>query len=594
MLSLVPRLFFIALLAMLVVTPLTASQLQDVIIQSKDLSRAADTIAGRGIVLPGGAQSRARTTTSGGSLEWRLIRDETDPRGNTHKFYRQVLLLPSGRFDLLGTEVGVHAVGEKGFVGGTQAVDASIANIIAFSAADAVEIAASEAAATGLVVPPISESERAELSGATTLALKPIGADFSFVYMTPVIDARRLRYEALIDAESGRLVDLKSPFSFANCNPTTTNSVSATGYPVHPSVSGTRSLGATSGANRYGGQNHDGNWRTAPYKYVYQATTDANWQCSGEDYTLFPVPGTTPVYDDSVSPWKGRIAGDALHQTNLTMSALSSMGRNSWDGSGAAPNILIELGGAWRNNAAFFYGSGGSIAPDNSVALGLMDNGAYPWVVALDSIAHEWGHGVVKTSANFHGTDDESKSIIEGFCDFIAIMTEKKMQPSGTGVEQSSDWRLGEDLGAYIRSGEDDDGASGRTWYGNAMNDALHRQDAAGEYHGRGNMLNVVYRLLVVGGTNPVCVREPNFDYCTISVNPFTFDNATGVLYDTLIYYAPSTSTWATLPTYASQAAFFRFANCSLGHSALAQQEVVNKAFKAIGYARQTGPETCN
>lgn len=67
------------------------------------------------------------------------------------------------------------------------------------------------------------------------------------------------------------------------------------------------------------------------------------------------------------------------------------------------------------------------------------------------------------------------------------------------------------------------------------------------------------------------------------------------ILIDTLFYYAPSSASWTSLATYATQAAFDNYSACFDGplNRAAFEQNAVRVAFEAIGYPRQTAGIYC-
>jgi hypothetical protein len=284
------------------------------------------------------------------------------------------------------------------------------------------------------------------------------------------------------------------------------------------------------------------------------------------------------------------------------MRGFVSMGRAGWNGAYGDANIAIESSYlAGTDNAYFLNFNGGDprLPPTRCVII----NPAavfYQFASALDIIAHEWGHGVIFTSANFNNLQ-----LQEGFADVIGQTVEKLRQPAGFGLEQSSDWTIGEDAGTsgYIRSGATDDGDGGHIWYGpggsRPFNDKLHRDDQppveGDQAHSRGNMMNVVFRLLSDGGTNPICARLPALSGCATSTTGQGFTKASTILFNTVQYYAVSTSQWADLATYASQAAFDNYSACGAlpKYHATDEQAAVNSAFTAIGCPRTTPAVRC-
>lgn len=224
---------------------------------------------------------------------------------------------------------------------------------------------------------------------------------------------------------------------------------------------------------------------------------------------------------------------------------------------------------------------------------------------ALDHIAHEFGHGVIFTSAGFPPGDPVGLQLHEGFADVIGQIVEKLRQPAGTGPERSSDWDLHEDGGlcgdgsisGYVRSGERDD-SSQHWWSGPGgsypFNNILHLEDdpPSGSAHENGNKLNVALRLVTVGGQNPVCGRMPWLSGCNVSVNAIGQDRAFRIFFTGLQYYLPSNSNWNVLAAYLSLAAWDLYRYCP-HYPATYEQQAINKAFAAIGHPNTGEPFNC-
>lgn len=576
---------------------------------------AAQEIVGRGVPLPGGRSGQISRPAAGreiGEIVWREVRNETDPGGGRHVFYRQYVVDRDIEAELFGSEIGVHysPSGDLRNIGGRQFTSVSISNRPAFTAAQAVDRALQGLQSRPGFRPESSAdlifSKRAYRNENTRLKLVQSGDTFRYTYFTFANDERGVEHHVVIDAQSEEILAVSNATMRNNCNPTEPwASVSAKGVPVRPELRSTvtRSLKANVAPNR-SPFTHEGFYYAAPTISALQETTNPTFACGGitPAYTLFPlsVDGTTgyPTYKN-VGEWQGSAAGDAMYHTYQTMQALITLGRNGWDNNFGDANIVVDSS-LVTDAAAFWMDPAGDprLPPTPAVSIGRSVR-YYSTAAALDVVGHEWGHGVVTTTANFPYGTLVGAQLHEGFADVIGQAVEKLRQPSGTGLERSSDWTLHEDNGTsgYAR-GALDDGTAGHLWYGfscnigepnccngtycRTFNDKLHREDqpttdSIQNPHARGNMLNVVFRLLSEGGRNPICSRLPTLGGCTTTVQALGVQGAAQILLNTL-YYTPSNAGWEDIPTYANWAAFQPFD--------FVTQQIVDDAFAAIGYPR--------
>lgn len=284
---------------------------------------------------------------------------------------------------------------------------------------------------------------------------------------------------------------------------------------------------------------------------------------------------------------------------------LSWLGRTSWNNNNADANIAVEstLLGNERDNAFFVFDSGGSalLPPGNSVGVTPTEN-LINQAAALDVIAHEWGHGVIFTSANFDRTSADGQQLHEGFADVFGYLAEQLSHGWGSGCERA-DWNYGEDAGGcstacdnnWARSGACDDGAAGHTYGGEPYNNALHAGDGAASHHDRGNMMAVVHQLMTNGGQNPICARAGGFANCNTLVDSLGLDKASQILYQTVAFYAVSSSTWQNIANNAVDAARNIYSDCFAfpAYDALAEQQSTFNAFTAIGYQPATPVRAC-
>jgi Zn-dependent metalloprotease len=215
---------------------------------------------------------------------------------------------------------------------------------------------------------------------------------------------------------------------------------------------------------------------------------------------------------------------------------------------------------------------------------------------ALDVIAHEWAHGMLESRGIRNEGYDGSQvaELHEGFGDVFGHATEKKFQPLGNGLEESSDWTIGEDLGSYgmyLRSASTDDGVQGHpTILGTTVNDKFHRDDEPADLnrHGRGNMLAATLKMMSDGGVNPICGRT---GLGCASVAGIGLTEASNILFRTFAYYImPGTMMWSQVANNAGQAAYDFYNTCTSPYPprdpATSDQNAVATAFANIGYPR--------
>lgn len=589
-----------------------------------DFSGASASLAGRGLVLTGTTASRP-WASNGVEIIWKAARDHTDPRGGRHLFYRQSALVGRHVAEITGSEVGLHysPSGALTSIAGGQVTTLQISNQVRTSAADA----AVAAAATLRAVPgfmrsneKLSAHERGERAAATRLKVVRRDGASVLAWHTVAFDDRDTEYEVVVDAETGRVLAYYNFIRESDCSPTTPlQLVTAVTVPVRPDTP-SRTLEANV-ASRSGGYTHEGHHQTSYAMTAYQQTNNLNFMCDdavSDSYTVVPLTtdangqvSYAPTSNGTGTTWRGEVAGDGLHFTRATMTAFSTLGRNGWDGLGAPAHVVVEstiIAGAGR---AFFRHNNTNVRAPQTSVMGITPGSpaVYAAAASLDVIAHEWGHGVIYTSANFPCTSTDPDSVgcqmHEGFADVIGHTAEKLTQNSGYAVEQSSDWKVHEDsvpgevseTSEYHR-GALDDGTAGHSYVGTTVDHYIHREDEPVETqaHMRGNMLSMVLRLMTEGGTNPICARIPSAEGCTVSVTAIGLTKATQIMFDALQFYAPSNVTWETLPTYVNQAAFDRYATCDAwpSYSAGAEQKAVNDAFTNIGYPRTTDFLNCN
>lgn len=603
---------FLLLLMSLLSLPLFAQRGTDVYVHGPALEHAAGAIAGRGLAIGG----RAVPAGSGRELVWRESRRETDTRGGTHVFYRQYVTGNGLDAVLSGSELAMHYLpgGRLVAITGNQFDSAVVAEgtIVAPDRA----LRAADRLAGREEVTRFDARRAARLTG-TQLQLVQVDGVFRPAYSTSV-ELDNDTHTVVVDALSERVLATTADSRYNNCTPDKTTASNALGFPVRPTAP-QRSLKASEATTARLGFSHEGFHPAALYNgtvkmYVYQGVLDsATWECNSGNYTLFPLkPDLSldsygrPLYVDTagsngINTFYGRAAGDALHHTHRTMLAFDAMGRKGWDNNYGPAHVVVNAG--ISADQMRFSPTGQSRGPANSLQIGpgaeVPNNDAavmYNGAASLDWVAHEWGHGVLIKTANFDISTTHGKQLDEGFADVIGMIVEKRMQPSGTGLEQDSDWVMHEDsaTSGYARGAKDD--GSGHSWVGpegsKTFNDRVHRYDgtSVNEPHATGNLLNVVHMLMSNGGKNPICARlsVSGCEDSNVIASGMGSGKAGSLLFHAIQHNLTSTTTWEQLPDLITLAAFERFNQCSLGatYNAAVEQEIVMKAFRAIGYPR--------
>ncbi|HEX6085821.1 MAG TPA: hypothetical protein VF266_14915 [Thermoanaerobaculia bacterium] len=625
----------------------SATDTSSLFLHENAADRAVEELAGSGITLPDGRVSTAAVDAHGRGVVWREQRSSADERGGKHVFYRQHVVDDGVEVELVGSDMGFHydADGRLTSVAGTQYRNVMITNtpqIDGPAAAATARRALTSFARAGAA----ADTPR---DGKLQIRQAP-GGDLRYVWRTRHISGSDDR-TVYVDAQSGQVLGIGSGARNANCYPDSMTHVSAVGIPVR--ASGTRALGATPvGSGGRGGYTHEAFWGIGPLLAVHQEVdASSSWQCvsssSNRSYSLVAInsSGGTPTYDDT-TPFKGRAAGDALHHTNQTMQAFSTMGWSSWDGQSSNATAIVQSTYAAQNQARFVTPDGHdstshpNLPPGAAVAIGTPNN-RWSMAAALDVIAHEWGHGVTYTRAEFPVDGDTAdpatliaQQLDEGFADVIANIVERLRHslPSGytmqagdadeqaVPLEKSGDWTIHEDVAGYTNAptntilgyarGAKDDGPSGHYYpnqagtFGSAIKDRLHKNDPDVPLtpygpHDHGNMLVVVLKLLTEGGKNPLCYRTSAPGFCTSAPNvtALGFTKARKILWDT-IARVPANAYWEDAPypatpnpsrvvgNHAMEAAYQlnKMCNASPVYVPTAEQQAVKDAFTNIGY----------
>ena len=575
----------------------------------RDVPRAAAaTIVGRAIPL--GPQASAGRRVAGGEIVWKKLQELPDETGRRHVFYRQYLVLDSGEeAELVGGEIAVHhnADGSIYFINGAQFETVALANARKLGRT---QVQAAARAAVRRARKFVLESE-AELTNDELTARENrsqlillsdgTGRRFRFAYSTPVRDAWGLEYTIDVDAETGELLDAVPTADFDNCNVSNPGSQStATGVPIRSGVP-TRTNLTVSPATRTNGYQWEAfyagttNYPQVLGHQIVHESTGMTCYTSTYGYTVFPVKNDRVFDLDGI--WQGRIMGDLIHKTRQTMQALYHQGgRRGWDGNNGRANIFIqEVNPAYVNNMAFYSGAPDTRKLQHSLVLGVTDA---TWqgtslAAALDVVAHEWGHGILR-SRNISGSPNTvAGQIHEGFADVIGHIAEKYNEPPGSGVEQSSDWKIGEDASPSLqalRNAAVDDGHYGHTWNGITFNDRFHKDDqpmgpSMEHNHERGNQLAVAYKMLWTGGVNPACGQGLG---CTNMTGTAT---APRIMIRTFgLYITSAEMVWEQIANVAARAAFDFYNKCNdpwgMVDPATIEQRAVEQAFANIGWPR--------
>lgn len=618
------------------------------------LADAEKTLVGRGIDLGGPSRKPLASIQSpcgeaDAEIVWREVRRDTDPEGGMHTFYHQFVAGGGLDAELVGSEVGVHRMPDGKILGisGTQFESVVISGgCPQISAAMAVELATERvllhkgeyAYAAGRQW--TMDARRASRLATTKLELVQVDGAFRPAWFTIGEDAQGEPYTVVLDAVSERLLAITGAHRGANCAPTTPESfVYAYGIPVRPELTNWRSLRANV-ASRHGGFTHEGVWKPSlPMTseplirhIVYHGTDSGDFVCADDKrYTVFPlkvdpaIDCCSPVYNDIGTTWAGRAAGDALWNAYKTMFAFRAMGRRGWDGVNGDARVVIMAGGgnATKDRAewyAFNYAG-----PAESVVINPPQR-FYNLAASLDLVAHEFGHGVISKTANFDNTTVTGKQLDEGWADIVGMIVEQRSHNAGTAGIERADWVMHEDsaTSGYARGALDDDadGVPGHNWSGPGgslpFDDRLHVDDGVADPlfpHQTGNMLNVVYRIMSAGGStdlpsglNPICARRPGLTGCEVTtpekngnevMNGMGPTKAGSLLFHALQFWVKRWTTWEYMPDRVIEAAFDKYKSCtyypySPPYHATAEQDIVRKAFAAIGYPSIAYPTSAN
>lgn len=537
---------------------------------------------------------------------WEKIREKDDIKGLRHVFYRQFYRPPIGPVSavspaasegvwLVGAEIGLHydRDGNLVFGFGTQFDDVVATSVPHIGdrtgAAAATDKAVVDwpdhlAIETGRLSPQMMETRLFE----TTLLLysEDDGRSFDYVWEVPSWDTSGSMHTATLNAESGELIALEEAAVWSECSPNSDDQDYARGVPQNSGVTPWRYIWATETDDRgvsYTHEAHKISSGSNPDIQIFMGMDGDG--CNNNDYALMPIKTISSVvrYDDYTTPEfvPGRSGTDAMYFTYQTMVTFDDLGRDGWDDSGSDAVVVVDSDcGGVTDNATMVYSGTRAWAPTPSVAVCSNVNQSYESSAAIDVIAHEWGHGVVFTSANWSRSTFLGKVYHEGWADVIGHLVEWDNQTSGSGTERA-EWKLGEDRGAAteLRRVDYDDGVGGYS---------LHADDPPGDptsEHDTGNRLGTAFYLMAEGGENPACDRDPDpgWDGCDEDVDGIGVSKAGQILFYALTDFATSSSDWDDFGDLAKTAAFFFYANCPTSNARSEQRAAID-AFQAIGY----------
>jgi len=489
----------------------------------------------------------ASRATHGGRLIWEETRFVEDRNGGSHIFHRQRyipgirrhaagLKIPTNGFQLRGSSLGFHSDASGKLVGiaGTRFEDVKV--IVKPAIANARE--ALENAITGaraqrsdvvflesldeMLVKRLLESAEIELASTGD------GSTFGFLWSVKVATHRGSTLSVELDAATGEVLSVFDGIVHAECTPDTNSQVFVDG---RSQLGGTINIPATEAPDldaELPGFTREAHRVAGPEIIVYMGEAGPTDQCPSvpgvQFYRVFPLTSADggDTWDDdwnvSGRTFMGKSAADAMKHTIQTMDTLAHYGWNSYDGRGGPAGIAVDsdCGGEF-DNAFFDLNDNSPFAPDDGIGICKSSDPAAPQrSAALDIVAHEWGHGVIRHSAGWFNSVG-GKSLHEGFADLI-----------GYGVEWytmgATNWVLGAGIGEMLRRVDQDDGVS-----------SYHQCDeAAGRVgtpsvHAMGNKIGVVFRMMAEGVANPGDPADCDLNNC------FTGDSPPGVC-DSMVF----------------------------------------------------------
>ncbi|MCX7861507.1 MAG: M4 family metallopeptidase [Bacteroidales bacterium] len=231
----------------------------------------------------------------------------------------------------------------------------------------------------------------------------------------------------------------------------------------------------------------------------------------------------------------------------------TTFNRNSIDNNGFALYNYVHadlVGMGFPNNVNAFWDGTRMTYGDG--------NATYSPLTTVDIVAHEITHGLTEFTANLVYAD-ESGALNEGFSDIFATVIEFYAKPS------QANWTLGEDIGVAFRSLAnpnlfyDPDTYMGNFW------------DFNNEVHQNSTVFSHWFYLLVNGGSG---TNDLGNSY---QVSGIGIAKAAQIAYRTLVYYLPSTATYADARFFTIMSAIDLYGACS------PEVESTTNAMYAIG-----------
>jgi thermolysin len=216
----------------------------------------------------------------------------------------------------------------------------------------------------------------------------------------------------------------------------------------------------------------------------------------------------------------------------------------------------------YAGNGLLFFGAG-SLTTSGAVNF-------QPFAAGMDVVSHELSHGVTQYTSNLI-YQFESGALNESFSDMMGIAVKFMFQPLGTGLAKA-DWLQGEDVGPGghgLRSLSDPHSLGAPDHYSLKLVTSLANDD--GGVHTNSNIVNHMYYLAIMGGTNRVSkitVQGVGFDHR---------DQIEQVIYRAFTTMLPSSATFSVARAATIQAARDLFGAGSAPETAMTQ------AWNAVG-----------
>ena len=230
---------------------------------------------------------------------------------------------------------------------------------------------------------------------------------------------------------------------------------------------------------------------------------------------------------------------------------------------GIPPNLTNFYNNAFYNDGGYLFFGAGSLTPSRSVNFA-------NFAAGIDVVSHELSHGVTQyTSGLLY--QFESGALNESFSDMMSAAVEFMWQPVGLGPAQA-DWLEGEDVGPGgrpLRSFSDPHSLGAPDHYSLKLVTVLADDD--GGVHTNSNIVNHMYYLAIMGGTNRVSqitVQGVGFDHR---------DQIEQVIYRAFTTMLPSNATFSVARAATIQAARDLFGIGSAAETAMTQ------AWAAVG-----------